>query len=103
MKSSLYRKPRRPLRNRPGRAIAARVYLHRSKLAVRRRTPKKRGFSPLPHPLIASLLFGIAEIELLHAKERQAIGIALTTGGRSIEFGACQRQAARAPQRRQGV
>jgi len=27
--------------------------------------------------LIASLLFGIAEIELQHAKERQAIGIAL--------------------------
>jgi DNA invertase Pin-like site-specific DNA recombinase len=28
-------------------------------------------------PLIASLLFGIAEIELQHVKERQAIGIAL--------------------------
>ena len=27
--------------------------------------------------LIASLLFGIAEIELQHSKERQAIGIAL--------------------------
>jgi DNA invertase Pin-like site-specific DNA recombinase len=31
---------------------------------------------PVGH-LIASLLFGIAEIELQHAKERQAIGIAL--------------------------
>ncbi len=31
---------------------------------------------PVEH-LIASLLFGIAEIELQHAKERQAIGIAL--------------------------
>jgi DNA invertase Pin-like site-specific DNA recombinase len=31
---------------------------------------------PVGH-LIASLLFGIAEIELEHAKERQAIGIAL--------------------------
>jgi DNA invertase Pin-like site-specific DNA recombinase len=27
--------------------------------------------------LIASLLFGIAEMELQHSKERQAIGIAL--------------------------
>src|SRR5580704_776670 len=31
---------------------------------------------PVGH-LIASLLFGIAEIELQHVKERQAIGIAL--------------------------
>jgi DNA invertase Pin-like site-specific DNA recombinase len=31
---------------------------------------------PVGH-MIASLLFGIAEIELQHAKERQAIGIAL--------------------------
>jgi DNA invertase Pin-like site-specific DNA recombinase len=31
---------------------------------------------PVGH-LIASLLFGIAEIELQHAKERQAIGITL--------------------------
>ena len=31
---------------------------------------------PVGH-LIASLLFGIAEIELQHAKERQAAGIAL--------------------------
>jgi DNA invertase Pin-like site-specific DNA recombinase len=31
---------------------------------------------PVGH-LIASLLFGIAEIELQHAKERQAVGIAL--------------------------
>src|SRR5208282_4663385 len=31
---------------------------------------------PVGH-LIASLLFGIAEIELQHAKERQVIGIAL--------------------------
>jgi DNA invertase Pin-like site-specific DNA recombinase len=31
---------------------------------------------PVGH-LIASLLFGIAEMELQHSKERQAIGIAL--------------------------
>src|SRR5208283_6002144 len=31
----------------------------------------------LESDMIASLLFGIAEIELQHAKERQAIGIAL--------------------------
>jgi DNA invertase Pin-like site-specific DNA recombinase len=33
--------------------------------------------SPGKGHLIASLLFGIAEIELQHAKERQAAGIAL--------------------------
>lgn len=32
--------------------------------------------APVGH-LIASLLFGIAEIELQHVKERQAVGIAL--------------------------
>jgi hypothetical protein len=34
--------------------------------------------------LIASLLIGIAEIELQHSKERQAIGIALAKKTRPI-------------------
>jgi DNA invertase Pin-like site-specific DNA recombinase len=43
--------------------------------------------------LIASLLFGIAEIELHHSKERQAIGVALAKNA------VCTQDAGRAQQR----
>jgi hypothetical protein len=58
--------------------------------AGHRHHPTDRPQWPLGN-LIASFLFGIAEIELQHSKERQAIGIALAKKGPST-LDACRAQ-----------
>lgn len=50
--------------------------------------------------LIASLLFGIAEMELQHVKERQAIGIALPVSAGCIKAGSPARRKPPRPERR---